>query len=179
MLISLKSDDRICVLIQAIDTVAVHHDVMIWKFSWWCHQMETFCTLLAIYAGNSPVLGEFPAQRPVTKSFDVFFDLRPNKRLSKQWRGWWFETPSSPLWCHCNVSMLVESPQKGTLMHNFGISFIISLNLEQLQALEQTVTLLMFWDALALMYHQLKFIFQKISTFWLVSFFLLWVYQNS
>ena len=31
-----------------------------------------------------------PAQRPVTRSFDVFFDLRSNKRLSKQWRGWWF-----------------------------------------------------------------------------------------
>ena len=38
--------------------------------------------------------GEFPAQRPVTWSFDVFFDLRPNKRLSKQPWGWWFETPS-------------------------------------------------------------------------------------
>ena len=42
--------------------------------------METFSTLLAICAGNSPVTGEFPAQRPVTQSFDVFFDLRPNKR---------------------------------------------------------------------------------------------------
>ena len=40
--------------------------------------------LLAICAGNSPVTGEFPAQRPVTRSFDVFFDLRLNKRLSKQ-----------------------------------------------------------------------------------------------
>ena len=38
--------------------------------------------------------GEFPAQRPVTRSFDVFFDLRPNKRLSKQPWDWWFETPS-------------------------------------------------------------------------------------
>ena len=28
--------------------------------------------------------GEFPTQRPVTRSFDVFFDLRLNKRLSKQ-----------------------------------------------------------------------------------------------
>ena len=46
--------------------------------------------------------GEFPAQRPVTRNFDVFFDLRPNTRLSKQWWGWWFETPSSPLWRHCN-----------------------------------------------------------------------------
>ena len=50
--------------------------------------METFPALLAICAGNSPVLGEFPAQRPVTQSFDVFFDLRLNKRLSKQsWAG--------------------------------------------------------------------------------------------
>ena len=44
--------------------------------------METFSALLAIYAGNSPVPGEFPAQRPVTRSFDVFFDLRLNKWLS-------------------------------------------------------------------------------------------------
>ena len=55
----------------------------------WRHQMETFSALLAICAGNSPVPGEFPAQRPVTRSFDVFFDLRPIKRLSKQWWGWW------------------------------------------------------------------------------------------
>ena len=47
--------------------------------------------------------GEFPTQRPVTRSFDVFFDLRLNKRLSKQPRGWWFETPSWSLWRHCNV----------------------------------------------------------------------------
>ena len=46
--------------------------------------METFSALLAICAGNSPVPGEFPAQRPVTRSFDVYFDLRLNKRLSKQ-----------------------------------------------------------------------------------------------
>ena len=38
--------------------------------------METFSALLAICAGNSPVSGEFPAQRPVTRSFDVFFDVR-------------------------------------------------------------------------------------------------------
>ena len=46
--------------------------------------METFSALLAICAGNSPVPGEFPTQRPVTRSFDVYFDLRPNKRLSKR-----------------------------------------------------------------------------------------------
>ena len=40
--------------------------------------------LLAICVGNSPVTGEFSAQRPVTRSFDVFFHLRLNERLSKQ-----------------------------------------------------------------------------------------------
>ena len=68
--------------------------------TWWRHQMESFSALLAICAGNSPVPGEFPTQRPVTRSFDVFFDLHPNKRLNKHWWGWWFETPSCPLWRH-------------------------------------------------------------------------------
>ena len=58
--------------------------------------------LPALCAGNSPVTGEFPTQRPVTRSFDVFFDLRLNKQLIKQWWGWWFETPLRPLWRHCN-----------------------------------------------------------------------------
>ena len=53
------------------------------KQAWWRHQMETFSALLAICAGNSPVSGDFPAQRPVTQSFDVFFDLRLNERLNK------------------------------------------------------------------------------------------------
>ena len=47
-------------------------------------------------------------QRPVTRSFDIYFDLRPNKRLSKQRWGWWSETPSSPLWRHCNDSRSTE-----------------------------------------------------------------------
>ena len=46
--------------------------------------MEPFSALLAFCAGNSPVTGEFPAQMPVTRSFDVCFDLRLNKRLSEQ-----------------------------------------------------------------------------------------------
>ena len=59
-------------------------------YSWWCHQVETFSALLAVCAGNSPVTGEFPAQRPVTRSFDVFFDLQLNKQLSRKSWGWWF-----------------------------------------------------------------------------------------
>ena len=82
--------------------------------TWRRHQMEAFPALLAICAGNSPAPGEFPAQRPVTRSFDVFFDLHPNIRLSKQWWGWWFETPSSPLWCHCNENVRTSCRHHGT-----------------------------------------------------------------
>ena len=66
--------------------------------------------LLAICAGNSPVPGEFPTQRPVTRSFDVFLDLRLNKRLSKQPWDWWFESLSRPLWRHRN-----DCPRCGSL----------------------------------------------------------------
>ena len=68
--------------------------------TWWRHQMKTFSALLSLCPGNSPV--KFPSQRPVTRSFVVFFDLRLNKRLSKQSRRRWFETQSSSLWRHCN-----------------------------------------------------------------------------
>ena len=65
--------------------------------------METFSALLAFCAGNSPVIGEFPAQRPMTRSFDVFFNLRPDKRLNKQsWAG--------DLWrhrAHYGVSVMI------------------------------------------------------------------------
>ena len=77
--------------------------------TWWRHQMETFSALLAICAGNSPVPGEFPAQRPVTRSLDVFFDLRLNERLSKQSWGWWLETLSCPFWRHRNDTLLNPS----------------------------------------------------------------------
>ena len=63
--------------------------------AWWRHQMETF-------PRYRPFVKVFPAQRPVTRSFDVFFDHSLDKRLSKQSRGWWFETQSHPLWSHCN-----------------------------------------------------------------------------
>ena len=63
-----------------------------------------------IFRITGNLCGEFtgprwiPTQRPVTRSFVVFFDLRLNKGLSKQSWGWWFETLSRPLWCHCNDS---------------------------------------------------------------------------
>ena len=66
-----------------------------------------------IFRVTGHLCGEFtgprwiPTQRPVTRSFDVFFDLRLNKRLSKQWWCWWFETLSWPLWRHRNVKYFV------------------------------------------------------------------------
>ena len=56
----------------------------------------------SIFRVTGLLCGElFSAQRPVTRSLDVFFHLRLNKRLSKQSSGWWFETPPRPLWRHC------------------------------------------------------------------------------
>ena len=95
---------------------------------WWRHQMETFSALLAICAENSPVPVEFPAQRPVTRSFDVLFDPGLNKQLSKQLWGWWFETLSCSLWCHCNDhgSGLFRAPY-GTLQSLWWRCFSVSL----------------------------------------------------
>ena len=70
--------------------------------SWWRHQMETISALPALSEGNSSVTDEFPSHKPVTRSFDVFFDLRLNKRLSKPSTRRWFETPFCSLWCYCN-----------------------------------------------------------------------------
>ena len=70
----------------------------------------------SIFRVTCPLCGKFtghqsiPLQRPVTRSFDVFFDLHLNKRLNKQSWGWCFETPLRSLWWHCNVSwvMIIE-----------------------------------------------------------------------
>ena len=75
------------------------------QHAWWRHQMKTFSALLTLFPGNSLVTDEFPPQRPVTRSFDIFFDQRLNKRLSKHSTRRWFETPSCSLWHHCNESI--------------------------------------------------------------------------
>ena len=82
-----------------------YYDTMILLYFMMTSSNGTFSALLALCEGNSPVTDEFPTQRPVTRSFDVFFDLRLNKRLSKQSWCWWFGTPSRSLWRHCNVDM--------------------------------------------------------------------------
>ena len=67
--------------------------------------MEIFSALLALCEGISPVTCEFPSQWPVTRRCDVLFDLHPNKRLGKQLRHRWFETPSHSLWREYNAIM--------------------------------------------------------------------------
>ena len=101
--------------------------------AWWRHQMEAFSASLAICAGNSPVTGEFPAQRPVTQSFDVFFDLRLNKRLSKQSWGWWLRGyrahyDVSVMWTQKAVSALLCS------VHTELITFICWFRCRHLEA---------------------------------------------
>ena len=72
--------------------VITHDDVIKWKHfpRYWSFVREFTAT------------DEFPSQWPVTRSFGVFFDLRLNKRLSKQWWAWWFENPLCSLWRYCN-----------------------------------------------------------------------------
>ena len=67
--------------------------------------METFSALLAFCAGNSPVTCEFPVQRPVTRSFDVFLDLR----LSQQWSKYWDDSDLRPHRARYDVIVMILS----------------------------------------------------------------------
>ena len=64
-------------------------------------------------------------QRPMTRSFDVFFDLRLDKRLSKKSWGWWFETPSCSLWRHCNENRPARSHSNRPVMWSLKKSYCL------------------------------------------------------
>ena len=98
--------------------------------------METFSALLALCAGNSPVTGEFPTQRPVTRSFDILFDLRLNKRLSKLLLGWWFKTTSSLLWRQYNAALksLDYKNVQGNFLENQLQIMVKQIQLERLRS---------------------------------------------
>ena len=80
-----------------ICTKGLHDDVIKWK-----HFPRYWPFVRGINRSplNSPHKGQWRG------SFDVFFDLRLNKRSCKQSRRRWFETPSRSLWRHCNESFL-------------------------------------------------------------------------
>ena len=87
--------------------------------------------------------GELPTQRPMSRSVDVFFDLRPNKRSSKQSWGWWFETPSRPLWRHCD-----EIPSKYPININHRLSYVYDWLAENKISLNIKKTVYMIFHAL-------------------------------
>ena len=80
----------------------------IFRITWFC-------------AGNWLLTGEFPSHRPVTWSFDVFYDLRLNKQLSKQSWGWWFEMPSRSWWCHCNAISHIVLQCKNVILKKLSL----------------------------------------------------------
>ena len=86
----------------------VLHNVYSKQVKGWRNQMETFPRYWSFVGGihRSPV--DSPHKGPVTRSFDVFFDLRLNTRLSKQSRRRWFKTPSRSSWRHCNEGWLLS-----------------------------------------------------------------------
>ena len=81
------------------------------NITWWRHEMETFSALLSLCEGNPSVIGGFPSQRRVTRSVDAFFDLRLNKRSSKQSRRRWSETliMTSLQWVKCFCQHLMTN----------------------------------------------------------------------
>ena len=89
------------------------------KRTWWRHQMETFSALLALCEGNSSATGEFPSQRPVTRSLDDFFHSHLRKLLSKQLKYRWFETPLRSLWRLSNEYWLCQFRQSLDLDYQF------------------------------------------------------------
>ena len=94
----------------------MHYECSVILLLWYCYQCRISYMMASSNETNSrltgPLWGEstghwcIPSQRPVTRSFDIFFDLRLNKRLSKHSGHQWFETPSRSLWRHCNVDSL-------------------------------------------------------------------------
>ena len=59
--------------------------VLLWQHScwaiketmlWWRHQIDTFSTLLALCAGDSPFYPQNPSKRPMARSLDVSFDMK-------------------------------------------------------------------------------------------------------
>ena len=105
----LLSDIKICLWLPEI--ILHHDDVIKWK-----HFPRYWPFVRGIH--RSPV-----TQKPVTRSFDVFFVLRPNKRLSKQSWGWWFEMPSRPLWRHRNDIQMIGRSRCFNVAHFVGSLF--------------------------------------------------------
>ena len=134
------------------------------------------------------VRGIHRSQRPVTRSFDVFFDLRPNKRLSKQSRGWWLETPSRSLWHHCNElinaninrilfhkTYMFQFPRAGDCLLIFVFLWRVAASTSPDDISPVPLTSVSFADV---HWYILGSVFISYSTFFAVCGFLHWYYYN-
>ena len=87
------------------NTEELHVNMCVFEHCWYCIMTSSNGNIFRVTGPLGDEFtgpGEFPTQRPVTRSFYVFFELRLNKRLSKQPWGWWFKTLSWSLWRQCN-----------------------------------------------------------------------------
>ena len=102
-----ESTSWLTVFHQCLSIYPIRQDSSHQCLGWTCVMMTSsngkFSALLALCLENSSITGELPSQRPVTRSFDIFFDLRHNKRLSKQSRHRWIDTPWCSFWRDCNL----------------------------------------------------------------------------
>ena len=100
--------ERACVYVIYCHHCTHYWVLMFMRLQWmiWLCMMTSsnrnIFRVTALCAGNSPVTGEFPSQRPATRNFDAFFDMRLNKRWSKQSICRWYQTPTRSLWRQCN-----------------------------------------------------------------------------
>ena len=108
--------------------VHMSHTVYVTLIPWWRHQMGTFSALLAICAGHSPVTGEFPAHSPVTRSMFVLICAWINGSVNNGEAGD-FETPSRPLWRHCNVDYLTHTFLYVTTWYRISLQNIMLVTL--------------------------------------------------
>ena len=69
-----------------------------------------------------------PRTKALTRSFDVFFDLRLNERLRKHSWGWWFDTLPRPLWRHSNALVLSRREHRWYLKGIHGLRYPIDNN---------------------------------------------------
>ena len=128
--------------------------------------------LMALCVGNSLATGEFPPQRPVTRSFDVFFDLHLNEWLSKQSRCWWFEMPSCSSWCHYNGLFHSRELSESTITNALTRSELIDM--AHFENLFEKIM------ARIIEYHMIKYCLVKKSSFKSSDIYLSWyeLYPN-
>ena len=113
-------------------------------------KMETFPALPTLCEGNPPVTDEFPSQRPVTRSFDIFFGLR-NKQLSKQPGSLWFETQSGSLLCNhssllhgfqCNLTIYYSPSTNEVIPMNKCLTWVYEEFKDDINTKHKTITFL-------------------------------------